>query len=138
VRIQVKRDSGPEPTFRDIIDKGNNVAAVVTRACKNAESRFGHGADIYGKREAVRTEEEKERYEHLLKLAKANISADRARLFQEGWEALGADFSEYLEKWEAYLNKVVEKKSSSAEKASSQIKDGSVTEDKTSQTIMFN
>lgn len=137
VRIQVRQGSGLEPTFRDIIDKGNNVAAAVTRACKNAQSKFGHAADIYGKREQVRTEDEKKRYKELHKLISGNLSQLRADQFREGWDALGADFSEYLDSWERYITKITPKKPS-AETVSDQIKGESVTEGESPQTIMFN
>lgn len=103
VRIQVRQGT-IEPSFRDIIDKGNNVAAVITRAVKNAQSKFGHGADIYGKRESVRTEEEKKRYESMLVDIK-QISQQRAKLFAEGWLELGADFTEFLDKWQIYIDR---------------------------------
>lgn len=103
VRIQVRQGT-TEPTFKDIIDKGNNVAAVITRAVKNAQSRFGHGADIYGKRESVRSNEENQRYESMLKEIQ-NISRNRAKLFEEGWSELGADFTEFLDKWQIYVDR---------------------------------
>jgi len=103
VRIQVKQGT-LEPTFRDIIDKGNNVAAVITRAIKNAQSRFGHSADIYGKRESVRTEDEKQRFTSMLNRITI-ISKDRARLFQEQWNGLGTDYTEFLEKWQIYIDR---------------------------------
>lgn len=102
VRIQVRQGT-LEPTFRDIIDKGNNVAACLSKAIKNAQSRFGHGADVYGKRESVRTKEESERYASMLKQI-TSISTSRAQLFKEGWEQLGVDFSEYLDKWQIYID----------------------------------
>ena len=103
VRIQVKKGT-LEPTFRDIVDKGNNVAAVITRAIKNAQSRFGHGADVYGKRESARTNEENERYDVLLKEI-TKINKDRAKLFREGWEELGTDYTEFLDKWQIYIDR---------------------------------
>jgi hypothetical protein len=134
VRIQVKRDAGPEPSFRDIIDKGNNVAAVITRAIKNAQSRFGIGADIYGKREAVRTEDEKKRFKENLKVLKT-IAPNRAQNFQEGWDELGADFSDYLDSWDFFISKVKETKNSTVENVKLQSQDGEVTVKKTSKTI---
>ena len=104
VRIQVSKDAGTEITFRDIIDKGNNVAAVISRAIKNAQSRFGHGADIYGKRESVVTDEERIRYEAMLKEITA-ISQPRAQQFKDGWSKLGVDYSEYLDKWQVFIEK---------------------------------
>lgn len=103
VRIQVTKGT-LEPTFRDIIDKGNNVAAVVTRAIKNAQSRFGHGADVYGKRESAQTNEEKDRYASMLKEI-TSISTARAKLFQGGWAELGSDYTEFLDKWQIYIDR---------------------------------
>ena len=138
VRIQVRQGSGTEPTFKDIIDKGNNVAAVITRACKNAQSRFGHGADIYGKREAVRTKEENERFDDFLKSLK-KLDPSKAGLFKDGWEELGADFSDYLDKWQIYVDKLKEStKLRAVEKKKPSAVDAAVTSSSTSKTIMFN
>jgi hypothetical protein len=138
VRIQVRQGAGAEPTFRDIIDKGNNIAAVVTRACKNAQSRFGHGADIYGKREAVRTKEENERYDDFLRSLK-KLSPNKVDLFKDGWEELGADFSDYLDKWQIFIDKLKEStKIKPVEKKDSSAVDAAVTGSLTSKTIMFN
>lgn len=103
VRIQV-RQGVTAPSFRDIIDKGNNVAACLSKAIKNAQSRFGHGADIYGKREEIRTEEEITRFDLMLKEIR-KISKPRMQLFEDGWKEIGVDFSEYLDKWQIYIDR---------------------------------
>lgn len=103
-RIQTRRDASEPYVSKDIIDKGNNLKAAITNACKNAESRFGVGADVYGKREATRTEEEKIRFSSMLKEIQ-QISKTRAQLFETGWNEIGVDFSEYLDKWQIYINR---------------------------------
>jgi hypothetical protein len=104
VRIQVRKEVS-EPTFRDIIDKGNNVAAVVTKAIKNAQSRFGHGADVYGKRESIKSEEERLRFDQMVKELRA-LNPQKAAIFESQWKELGTDYSDYLDNWEGYLNKI--------------------------------
>jgi len=108
VRIQVKQGV-MEPTFRDIIDKGNNVAACLSKAIKNAQSRFGHGADVYGKRESTKTDEERNRFDSMLKEVK-DISKVRAQQFEQGWNEIGVDFTDYLDKWQSFIEKNQNKK----------------------------
>ncbi|HUV85080.1 MAG TPA: hypothetical protein VMV86_05175 [Methanosarcinales archaeon] len=101
-RIHVR--SGTElPNFRDIIDLGNNEKAALTQAIKNAQSRFGISADIYGKRDEVSTTQEKEAFEILRNKIKA-ISLNKATLFTEQWNNLGTGYTEFLNKWEVYVN----------------------------------
>jgi len=102
-RIQVK--TGTEvPNFRDIIDMGNNLKSALSKAIKNAQSRFGVSADIYGRRESVPTEEERVRYEKMSKDI-YEISPTRAQIFKDQWAGLGTDWSEFLDKWQVYINR---------------------------------
>lgn len=140
VRIQVKRGASDEPSFRDIVDKGNNVAAVITRAIKNAQSRFGHAADVYGKREAAQTDDEKQRYKSLYEMILKNHSQARAQQFEQGWLELGADFSEYLDKWETYMSKITSHKvtkSSTVEKSESSADGAAVNVEKSPRKLTF-
>lgn len=113
-RIQVRRDSQDPPGFRDVVDKGNNLKSALTNAIKNAQSRFGYGADIYGKREGLRTEEDLERYKRLLVDIKS-ISQSKAQVFEEQWNELGVDFSDFLDGWQYYVDRVKKKNEVSAE-----------------------
>lgn len=124
VRIQV-RQGVMEPNFRDIIDKGNNVAACLSKAIKNAQSRFGHGADVYGKRESAITTEEKSRYESMLKEVK-RISKTRAQQFEMAWKEIGTDYSEFLDKWQIFIDR--NQKASAEKSDSSLVSDAKVTE----------
>jgi len=103
-RIMVKSGTGLEPTFKDIIDKGNNVASALTKAIKNAQSRFGIGADVYGKRESVITDAERERYESMLKIIKS-LAPAKAQIFAEQWKELGTDYTDYLDKWQTFVDR---------------------------------
>lgn len=102
-RIQVSR--GVEvPGFRDVIDMSNNVKAALTNAIKNAQSRFGIAADVYQRRESVPTDAERGRYDELKKQIHA-INATRAKMFQDQWNDLGTDWSEFLDKWQVYVDR---------------------------------
>lgn len=103
-RIQVKQGAGDLPSFRDIIDKGNNVTAALTKAIKNAQSRFGWGADVYGKREEVPTDEEKARFELVFKEL-SKLKFHKAQQFKEAWEQLGVDYSEFLDEWQMFIDR---------------------------------
>lgn len=103
-RIQVSKSNSEEPTFRDIIDKGNNLKAALTDAIKNAQSRFGYAADVYKKRESVPTDEERKRYEALLKEIKS-VSVMHGDICAEQWNQLGSDFDTYLRRWQIWLDK---------------------------------
>lgn len=103
-RIQVRR--GVEnPGFGDVIDKGNNLKAALSNAIKNAESRFGHAADIYGKREDAPSDDDRARKEVIFTELKS-ISLTKANIFKTQWDQLGTDYTEYLDKWEEYVKKV--------------------------------
>jgi len=102
-RIQVKRDA-EQPTFRDIIDMGNNLKSALSKAIKNAQSRFGISADIYGRRESAPTDDQRARFESLLKEI-TDISPSRAKTFQDSWKELGTDWDEYLDKWQIYVDR---------------------------------
>lgn len=103
-RIQVKR--GVEsPGFSDVIDKGNNITAALSKAIKNAESRFGHAADIYGKRDEIPSDDDKARKELINEKLK-KLSLTKSQIFETQWKELGGDFTEYLDKWESYIDKV--------------------------------
>lgn len=102
-RIQVSR--GVEtPGFRDVIDMSNNIKAALTNAIKNAQSRFGIAADVYQRRESVPTDAERGRFEEMKKQIHA-ISATRAKIFADQWNDLGTDWSEFLEKWQVYIDR---------------------------------
>jgi hypothetical protein len=103
-RIQVRSGSGEVPGFRDVIDKGNNLKSALTNAIKNAQSRFGVSADIYGKRESIRTDEERKRYKSMYDKI-LSISPQRAQMFAASWEELGVDFTEYLDRWQVYIDR---------------------------------
>lgn len=106
-RIQVPR--GVEtPSFRDIIDLGNNLKAALSAAIKNAQSRFGVAADVYKRREGIASDEERKRYETLKEQCK-NLAPDRLEMFEQGWARLGEGFSDYLFKWETYIDRLQNK-----------------------------
>lgn len=109
VRVQVRANAGPEPTSRDIIDKGNNVAAALSKAIKNAHSRFGHAADIYGKREEIKSESEIARYDSMLPTI-SSISVPSAVAFTKGWQEIGVDFTEYLDGWQHFIDSRLQQK----------------------------
>lgn len=102
-RIQVRRDA-ETPSFRDIIDMGNNLKSALSKAIKNAQSRFGIAADVYQKRESVPTDDERTRFEQMAKTIKS-FSPTRARVFEESWASLGTDWSEFLDKWQVYVDR---------------------------------
>ena len=101
-RIQVRKNAD-EPNFRDIIDMGNNLKSALSKAIKNAQSRFGVAADIYQKRESEPTNQERERYASMCR-AINTISPSRVQLFKEQWTSLGTDWSEFLDKWQVYID----------------------------------
>lgn len=102
-RIQVSR--GVEtPGFRDVIDMSNNVKAALTNAIKNAQSRFGIAADIYQRRESIPDDAERKRFDELKKLIYA-ISPTRAKMFADQWQDLGTDWTEFLDKWQVYVDR---------------------------------
>lgn len=102
-RIQVNRGI-EEPGFRDVIDMSNNVKAALTNAVKNAQSRFGISADVYQRRESIPTEDERKRFE-LMKTQVYEINATRAKMFAEQWTNLGTDWSEFLDRWQVYVDR---------------------------------
>lgn len=107
-RIQVSKGV-VEPGFRDVIDMGNNLKAALTNAIKNAQSRFGIAADIYQRRESIPTDAERDRFASMEKQI-YEISATRARQFAEQWTNLGTDWSEFLDKWQVYVDRHIESK----------------------------
>jgi hypothetical protein len=102
-RIMVKRDA-EEPTFRDIIDMGNNLKSALSKAIKNAQSRFGVSADVYQKRESEPTVDERKRFETMLVQVK-DISPSRAQILRDQWAGLGTDWSDFLDKWQVYVDR---------------------------------
>lgn len=102
-RIQV-RANAENPTFRDIIDMGNNVKSALTEAIKNAQSRFGFAADVYLKRESIPTDSERQRFEELHATIKS-MSPSRAQTFKEGWDGLGTGWREFMDKWQVYVDR---------------------------------
>lgn len=108
-RIQVFR--GVEaPGFKDIVDMGNNLKAALTQAIKNAQSRFGICADVYGRRETVPTNEERNRFENLI-LEARKLGGNVADRIQDEWNSLGTDFDAFLLKYEAWLKRKQERQS---------------------------
>jgi len=85
-------------------DKGNAIKSALSKAIKNAQSRFGYSADVYQRRESVPTDEERTRYDSQLVDIKS-ISPARAKLFSEQWADLGTDWSEFLDKWQIYIDR---------------------------------
>lgn len=102
-RIQVPR-SVDTPGFRDVIDLGNNLKAALTQAIKNAQSRFGVAADVYQKRESVPTQDEGNRFTNMLNEIQ-KFSPTKAKIFQDQWNDLGVDYSDFLDKWQIFLDK---------------------------------
>lgn len=102
-RIQVRKEA-EVPSFRDIIDMGNNLKSALSKAIKNAQSRFGIAADVYQKRESAPTDEERNRFEQMAVKIK-EISPTRARVFKEQWASLGTDWSEFLDRWQVYIDR---------------------------------
>ena len=102
-RIMVKR--GTEvPSYKDIVDMGNNIKSALSKAIKNAQSRFGVAADVYQKRESAPTEEERKRFDEMSKTL-YGISPSRTQIFKEQWANLGTDWSEFLDKWQVYVDR---------------------------------
>lgn len=102
-RIMVRREA-EEPSFRDIIDMGNNIKSALSKAIKNAQSRFGISADVYQKRESEPTNDERKRYDIMLAQI-AEISPSRAKIYQDQWANLGTDWSEFMDKWQVYIDR---------------------------------
>lgn len=102
-RIMVRKDA-EEPSFRDIIDMGNNLKSALSKAIKNAQSRFGISADVYQKRESIPSDDERKRFEIILAQI-AKISPSRAKIFQDQWADLGTDWSEFMDKWQVYVDR---------------------------------
>lgn len=102
-RIHVSR--GVEtPGFRDVIDMSNNIKAALTNAIKNAQSRFGIAADVYQRRESIPDDAERKRFEDLKGQIYA-ISPTRAKMFSEQWNDLGTDWTEFLDRWQIYVDR---------------------------------
>jgi len=106
-RIQVRRGT------EDIVDKSNNIKSALTGAIKNAQSRFGVGADVYGKREQTRSDEEVSRFKQM-SIDIKRIDPSRTQMFENQWNDLGVDFTEFLDRWQMFIDK----NQASAEKAS--------------------
>jgi len=102
-RIQVRRGASEPYSAMDIVDKGNNLKAALTNAIKNAQSRFGVGADVYGKREELKTDEEQERFKVMLSAMKG-INSTRAQMFESQWNDLGTDYTEFLDRWQVFID----------------------------------
>jgi len=91
-----------------VLDKGNNLTAALSKAIKNAQSRFGHAADVYHKLHELPTDGEKERYESMLAQLKS-FNLTRSYTFEEQWGQLGIDFSDYLDRWQIYIDRNTQK-----------------------------
>jgi len=102
-RIQVKQGT-EDPNFRDIIDFGNNLKSALSKAIKNAQSRFGVSADVYRRRESIPSNEERKRHDDMENQI-SKISPSRAQMFKEQWAGLGTDWSEFLDKWQVYIDR---------------------------------
>lgn len=113
-RIQVRQGTQDPPGFRDVVDKGNNLKSALTNAIKNAQSRFGYGADVYGRRESVKTKEEIERFNTILTDVK-KLSPTKAQVLQEQWDDLGVDFTDFLDGWQFYIDRMNKRNDVSAE-----------------------
>jgi len=87
-----------------VLDKGNNLTSALSKAIKNAQSRFGHAADIYRKLQELPDDDERERYETMLSQIK-NINLTRSYTFAEQWDQLGTGFTDYLDRWQVYVDK---------------------------------
>ena len=83
---------------------GNNLKSALSKAIKNAQSRFGVSADVYQKRESVPSDGERQRFETILAQI-AKISPSRAKIFQDQWADLGTDWSEFMDKWQVYVDR---------------------------------
>ena len=94
-RIQIKRGSSEAPGHQNILDKGNNLKSALTNAIKNAQSKFGIGADVYGKRESTRTDEDQSRFKSMCEVIK-KINPTRAHMFETQWEELGVASPNFL------------------------------------------
>jgi hypothetical protein len=100
-RVHV-RQGIESPGFKDVIDMGNNLKSALTQAIKNAQSRFGVAADVYGKRESTPTNDERTRFQEML--AQINeISKTKSHIFEEQWKTLGTDFTDFLDKWQVFI-----------------------------------
>jgi hypothetical protein len=102
-RIQVSRGV-EQPGFRDVIDMSNNYKAALSNAIKNAQSRFGIGADVYQRRESIPTDAERKRFSEM-KIELYAINATRAKMFEEQWKDLGTDWTEFMDRWQVYLDR---------------------------------
>lgn len=80
----------------DLVDYDKNCKSALTQARKNALRNFGIAADVYNKRDEVATDEEKERYQALL----SRVPVARRGMLQSQWKDLGAEYSDFLDKWE--------------------------------------
>lgn len=89
---------------------GNALKSAISKAIKNAQSRFGISADVYRKRESIPNDEERTRYEAMLKEI-TSISPTRAQIFKDQWASLGTDWSEFLDNWQVYIDRNVKKPS---------------------------
>lgn len=103
-RIQISKEakerflSGKQDRIMpfDLVDYDKNCKSALTQARKNALRNFGIAADVYNKRDEVATDEEKERYQALL----SRIPVARREMFKNQWKDLGAEYSDFLDKWE--------------------------------------
>ena len=102
-RIMIKKNTDV-PSFESIIDMGNNLKSSLSQAIKNAQSRFGIAADIYQKRESEPTEDERKKFNTLVKEVGVSSPA-YAQLMKRDWASLGTDWSDFLDKWQVYVNR---------------------------------
>jgi hypothetical protein len=96
------------PGFKDVIDMGNNIKAALTQAIKNAQSRFGVAADVYGKRESQPTDDERKRFQEMSTQI-YQISPSKSKIFEDQWNSLGTDYTEFLERWQIFLDRNAKK-----------------------------
>lgn len=97
IQVSAAAKKNGEVTPFDIIDFDKNIKSALTNAIKNAQSKFGVAADVYGKIEEVATQEHKETFERLI----LNVPVSKRELVRAKWKALKFDYTEFLEMLES-------------------------------------
>ena len=88
-----------------IVDLGNNIKSSISKAVKNAQSKFGHAGDVYQRRESIPTEDEIEQFKILLEEIKV-LDPGKVAAIEQRWNDLGTDFSIFNEGLTGYINKL--------------------------------
>lgn len=86
-------------------DVGNSIKSAISKAIKNAQSKFGVAADVYQKRESIPTDDERKRFDELFSKIKS-VNPQRASMMERGWQELGTDWAQYLDSWSSYISKI--------------------------------